>query len=147
MFRNMLIATDGSELARKAATQAVALAKKTGSKITAFHVAPPYTFDVYEDYLPPGFMLPAAYEAQVKTTAERHLETIRKIAAESGVAFEGHYEKSSVPSEAIVQAAEKFGCDSIVMGSHGRGPIGRLLVGSVTQKVLTAAKVPVLVVR
>ena len=147
MFKNILVPTDGSELSLKAARQAVALAKKTGSKITALHVAPPYTFRVYEDYMPADFVPPDRYEAQVKKTADRYLEAVRKIAAEGGAPFEQHYTAHSVPAEAIVQAAEKYGCDSIVMGSHGRGAVGALFLGSETLKVLTAAKVPVLVVR
>jgi nucleotide-binding universal stress UspA family protein len=147
MFSNILVPTDGSELSLKAARQAVAIAKATGSKITALHVAPPYTFHVYEDYIPPDFLRPAEYETRVRQIAERHLEVVRKMAAESGVQYEGHYTKSSVPAEAIVQMAEKCGCDSIVMGSHGRGAVGTLLLGSQTQKVLTSAKVPVVVVR
>lgn len=147
MFKNILVPSDGSELSRQAAAQAIALAKTTGSKITAFHVAPPYRFHVYEDYIPSDFMLPAEYDAQVSRTAERHLGPIKKFADEAGVNCETHYVKSSSPAEAIVQAAEKYGCDSIVMGSHGRGAVGTLLLGSETQKVLTSAKLPVVVVR
>jgi nucleotide-binding universal stress UspA family protein len=147
MFKRILVPTDGSELSLKAARQAVALAQKTGSQIVALHVAPPYTFRAYEDYMPPDFVRPAEYEAQVKKTAERYLEAVRKIAAESAVPFEQHYTTRSVAAEAIVQAAEEYSCDSIVMGSHGRGAVGALLLGSETLKVLTAAKVPVLVVR
>ena len=147
MFKNILIPTDGSELSRQAAAQAITLAKRTGSKVTAFHVAPPYSFHMYEEYIPPDFVRPAEYEAQVAKTAERYLEPIRKMAAEAAVAFEGHHTTRAVPAEAIVEAAQKYGCDSIAMGSHGRGAVGTLLLGSQTQKVLASAKIPVLVVR
>jgi nucleotide-binding universal stress UspA family protein len=131
----------------KAARQAVKLADRTGSKITAVHVAPPYTFQLYEDYMPVDFVRPDEYEGQVKKTAERYLEAIRKFASEAAVPFEQHYTTRSSPADAIVEAAEKYGCDSIVMGSHGRGAAGSLFLGSETVKVLARAKLPVLVVR
>ena len=147
MFKNILVPTDGSELSLKAARQAAALAKNTGSKITALHVAPPYTFRAYEDYMPGDFVRPDQYEAQVKKTAERYLAAVREIAEESAVPYEQHYTTRSVPADAIVRAAEEYGCDSIVMGSHGRGAVRALFLGSETLKVLATAKVPVLVVR
>jgi nucleotide-binding universal stress UspA family protein len=147
MFKNILVPTDGSEPARHAAKQAVALAKKTGSSITAFYVAPPYTFNLYEDYMPPDFVRPEEYEERVRRVAEQRLDTIRKLAAEAGVPFDSHYTKNDFPAEAIVQAAETYGCDSIVMGSHGRSGIKKIVLGSQTQKVLALANLPVIVVR
>jgi nucleotide-binding universal stress UspA family protein len=147
MFKNILIPTDGSELSRKAAKQAMTLARATGSKVTAFHAAPPYTFHVFEDYIPPNFVMPADYAERVKNVAERHLGEVRKLAEEAGVPFEAHYETSDFPGDAIVKAAERYGCDSIVIGSHGRSGVARLMLGSQTQKVLAQANVPVVVVR
>ena len=146
MFKNILVPTDGSPLSRNAAKQAVTIAKATGSRITAFHVAPPYNFHVYEDYIPPDFVRPDEYAAHAKKVAQRHLEAIRKLSDDAGVEFDSHYVLSDYPAEAIVKAAEQYGCDSIVMGSHGRSGVARVLLGSETQKVLASAKLPVLVV-
>ena len=146
MFRNILVPTDGSELSNRAARQAITIARATGSKVTAFHVAPPYTFHVYEEYIPPDFMSLSQYEERVKKVAERHLETIAKLAKDAGVAFDAQYAKSDFPADAIIEAAEKYECDSIVMGSHGRGAVGSLLLGSETLRVLASTKLPVVVV-
>ena len=146
MFKNILVPTDGSELSIRAAKLAMALAKATGSKVTAFHVAPPYTFRVYEEYIPSNFVTMPQYEENVKKVAERHLGAIRKLADAAGISFDGHYTKSDFPAHAIVEAAEKYGCDSIAMGSHGRGAVGAILLGSETVKVLASSKLPVIVV-
>jgi nucleotide-binding universal stress UspA family protein len=145
MFKHILVPTDGSLLSRNAAKRAVALAKATGAKITGFHVAPSYKFEVYTDYVPPDFMLPAEYGAKAKKVSERHLEPIRKLAEAAGVPFAGQYAMSDYPADAIVKAVKKYGCDGIVMGSHGRNGIARLLLGSETQKVLVSTRVPVVV--
>jgi nucleotide-binding universal stress UspA family protein len=146
MFRNILVPTDGSELSVRAARLAITLAKTTGSKITAFHVAPPYEFRVYEEYIPSNFVTMSQYEENVKRVAGRHLDAIRKLAEDAGVSFEANYTKSDFPGHAIVEAAEKYGCDSIVMGSHGRGAVGAIILGSETLKVLASSKLPVVVV-
>jgi nucleotide-binding universal stress UspA family protein len=147
MFNNILIPTDGSELSERAARCAIKLAQSTGAMITAFHVAPAYTFDVFEEYIPPGFERPADYEKNVEAVAKGHIGVIRKMADEARVPFAGHYAKSDFPADAILQAAERYRCDSIFMGSHGRGGVSRLLLGSQTHKVLAAATVPVVVIR
>ena len=146
MFKNILVPTDGSELSARAAKLAITLAKTTGSEITAFHVAPPYTFRVYEEYIPSNFVTTAQYEENVRKVAERHLGAIKKLADDAGVSFDAQYTKSDFPAHAIVEAAEKYGCDSIVMGSHGRGAVGSILLGSETVKVLASSKLPVVVV-
>jgi len=147
MFKNLLVPTDGSALSRHAAKRAVALAKATGAKVTGFHVAPTYKFEFYADYVPPDLMLPPEYEAKAKKVAQRHLDAVRKLADAAGVKFVGQYALSDFPGEAIVAAARKYRCDGIVMGSHGRSGMSRLLLGSQTQKVLASAKVPVVVIR
>jgi nucleotide-binding universal stress UspA family protein len=146
MFKNILVPTDGSELSIRAAKLAMTLAKATGSKVTAFHVAPPYECRVYEEYIPSNFVTTEQYEENVKRVAGRHLEAIKKLADDGGVSFDAHYTKSDFPAHAIVEAAEKYGCDSVVMGSHGRGAVGALLLGSETLKVLGSSKLPVVVV-
>jgi len=64
MFRNIMVPIDGSALSRKAVKKAVALAKLSGAKITGFHVAPAYKFNVYADYIPPNFVLPKDFETR-----------------------------------------------------------------------------------
>jgi len=145
MFKNILVPTDGSPLSRSAARKAVALAKATGARITAFHVAPAYKFDGHEDYVSPDLVLPNEYKQRAGKVAQKHLDSIGKLAQSAGIRFAGHYSLSDFPADAIVKAAKKYHCDGIVMGSHGRSGLSRLVLGSETQKVLAGAKIPVVV--
>lgn len=147
MFRNILVPTDGSALSRKGIKKAVALAKLTGSKVTGFHVAPAYKFNVYADYVPPDFILPKDYEVRARKIASRHLDVIRKECAAAGVKCTSYYVSSDFAADAIVKAAKKYKCGLIAMASHGRSGLGKLLLGSETTKVLAATKIPVLVLR
>ena len=145
MFKHILVPTDGSALSHTAAQNAVELARATGAHITAFHVAPAYKFDLNDDHIPHDYMLPVDYAEKMAYNAQQHLEEVKKLALGAGVECDGQYALSDYPAAAIVRAAEKYGCDAIVMGSHGRTGINKLLLGSETQKVLVSTKVPVLV--
>ena len=147
MYKNILIPTDGSAISRRTLRDAVKLAKKLGAKVTGFYVAPTYHIEIYTDFMPPDMMSPQQHAASAKKTAQRHLETIRKAAAESRVASSGYYVMSDFPADAIVEAARKYKCDLIYMGSHGRRGLSKLLLGSQTSKVLAQSKIPVLVHR
>jgi len=145
MFKHILVPTDGSNLSHTAAQNAVEIAKATGAHITAFHVAPAYKFDLHDDHVPHGYMLPVDYEEQMARAAQHHLDDVKKLALGAGVECDGQYALSDYPAAAIVRAVEKYGCDAIVMGSHGRTGINKLILGSETQKVLVSTKVPVVV--
>ena len=147
MFRNIMVPIDGSTLSRKAIKSAVALAKMSGAKITGFHVAPAYTFNVYADYVPPNFVMPKEYETRAKKVAEKHLEAVKKEATAAGVKVDCFYVTSDFPADAIVKAVKKYGCDLIAMASHGRSGLSKMILGSETQKVLANTTIPVLVMR
>jgi nucleotide-binding universal stress UspA family protein len=147
MFRNILVPTDGSALSRKAVKKAVALAKKTGARVTGFHVAPSYKFNIYAEYIPPDFIVPREYEARQKKVATRHLEIIKKECGAAGVRCTTWSVCSDFPADAIVKAAKKSKCDLIAMASHGRSGFSKLLLGSETQKVLAGTSIAVLVLR
>ncbi len=147
MFKNVLVPTDGSALSLKAIKKAAIFAKETGARITGFHVAPAYRFNVYADYVPPNFMLPPEFAAHTKKVAQRHLDVIKKAAAGAGVSCTCYYVTSDFPADAIVKAAKKYKCDAIFMASHGRTGLSRLMLGSETTKVLAQAHIPVVVCR
>lgn len=147
MFRNIMVPIDGSALSKKAIKKAVALAKLTGAKITGFHVAPAYKFNVYADYIPPNFVLPKDFETRTKKIAGKHLDAVKKEAEAAGLKYQGIYVSSDFPADAIVKAVKKYGCDLIVMASHGRSGLSKLIIGSETQKVLASTTTPVLVMR
>ena len=148
MYKNLLIATDGSTLSAKAVTHSIALAKKLGAKLTAFHVAPEYPERVYVE----GFAINTTaqrkdYASSMATDAGIILEKIAKKAKAAGVPCEMRHVLNRSPALAIIAAAKKNKCDLIVMGSHGRGGLASLLLGSETQKVLAHSNLPVLVAR
>ena len=145
MYTNMLIPTDGSELAGKAVQHGVALAKRIGAKVTVLTVLPPFhtvTTDVQ--------MIadtPAQYKARMQKHAEKTLGAAAQSAQAAGVACETVQVEHEHPYRAIIDIAASKGCDLIVMASHGRHGVSALVLGSETVKVLTHCKVPVLVHR
>ncbi len=148
MYRRILIATDGSRLSRKAIEEGVALARSVGASVVGFHARPPVILPYYAE---PAIVLPQKTEELIEkqgiAAAKRYLAKIEAIAKKAGVAFKGAEVVDASPADAIVKAAKKEKCELIVMASHGRRGISRLLLGSETNHVLTSARIPVLVVR
>lgn len=143
MFKHILIPVDGSELSRRAAVKAIELAKLCQARITVLHVIPPFQTIAYM-----GALLAAtefAYNEQAKTDGEQYLADIKALAEAAGVPFAGEADFGEQPNETILGVAKAKQCDLIVMGSHGRRGMTRLLLGSETQKVLLGSEVPVLV--
>lgn len=145
MFRHILIATDGSDLAQKATTSGLSLAKAVGANVTAVTVFAP--FHAY-DVLPSAFMtdLPGAYAQYVEDgDAEELLTDVSKMATARGVQCRVVQVEREYPHEAIIDVAIREKCDLIVMASHGRRGLAAMLLGSVTAKVLAHTTIPVLV--
>jgi len=147
MFKHILVPTDGSTLSLRAAKNAVRFAKVHGARITAFYAAPEYHPNIAGDYLPANFVPLAVYQTQIKKTAEKYLDQIKKLAAVGSVTCSGLYVSGDSPYQAIIKAAKERKCDLIFMASHGRSGIAGMLIGSETSKVLTHCKLPVLVYR
>jgi nucleotide-binding universal stress UspA family protein len=143
MYTNILIPTDGSELAGKAVQHGIALAKRIGAKVTALTVLPPFhTFTTDTQMIEDT---PAQYEGRMRQHAETTLGAVAKAAA--GIACELVHVEHEHPYQAIIDTADAKGCDLIVMASHGRRGISAIVLGSETVKVLTHCKTPVLVHR
>lgn len=147
MFKNILIPTDGSPLSQKAVVQGVALAKSVGAKVTAFFAAPPATPIVYRDHLPVGYATPGEHEEMIRKTAAKYLGFVERAAKKAGISCESVHVTSDYPEESILKVAQKKKCDLIVMATHGQGGLRGMFIGSVTQKVLNQAKIPVMVFR
>lgn len=149
MYKHILIATDGSELAGRALEQGISLARALGSKVTIVTVTEP-TAVIGGGYAALGGIgydpIPDLVAAGKKVATDV-LEAATATAATEGVAAETVLVTDSFAAEGIVAAAETAGADLIVMGSHGRRGLGRLLLGSQTNNVLVHSKVPVLVTR
>jgi nucleotide-binding universal stress UspA family protein len=138
MYTNILIATDGSELAGKAVQHGVALAKQIGAKVTMLTVLPP-------DMITTDTQLNEIRKARMQKHAEEILSAVAMQAA--GVACETIQVEHDHPYQAIIDTADSKGCDLIVMASHGRHGISAIVLGSETVKVLTHCKIPVLAYR
>jgi nucleotide-binding universal stress UspA family protein len=145
MYKHILIATDGSELATKAVVVGLTLAKQLSSRVTAVTVTEPWTAMMTPEQ---ALGIPTnAYEKAAVETASRVLASVVELARKSDVACATVHAKDQHPAEGILDTAKKAGCDLIVMASHGRRGLGRLLLGSEAVKVLTHSTVPVLICR
>ena len=145
MFKHILLPTDGSALSHATVDKGIHFAKGLQARITGLCVVPREYPSFYDSEIPGNFKDQA--ELECKTKAKLHLATLEKAAQAAGVACDVALEVDDQPYEAIVNLAEKNGCDLIMMASHGRRGVGALLLGSETQKVLTHSKIPVLVYR
>ena len=144
MYRHILIPTDGSELAEHAVTNGLSLAKSVGAKVTVMIVEEPEPI-----------WLPFAerreleelgkYTEQIKIYAASALNRAVDAAKQAGVTCDTVQVKHAQPYQAIIATATDLGCDLIVMASHGRSGLSAVVLGSVTNKVLTHTKIPVLV--
>jgi nucleotide-binding universal stress UspA family protein len=147
MFRNILVPTDGSPMSRRAVRRAVQLAREQKARVTGVWVGPAWEPNLYAygDIVPPGFVSPKQHSAHVKKAAARRLRAVKKIAAAAGVPCKCFCVEGAFPYLEIIKAARRSRCDLIVMASHSRRGISRLLLGSQTSKVLALSSVPVLV--
>jgi nucleotide-binding universal stress UspA family protein len=141
LYDRILVPTDGSEVSEAAAEHAVALAAEHGATLHVVYVVdtasvagltPDATWEGVSDLL--------------YREGESALDAVREMAEERGVPVETTYAEGT-PAREIVRYAEREGCDVVVMGTHGRGGIDRLLLGSVAERVVRSCSVPVLTVR
>jgi nucleotide-binding universal stress UspA family protein len=145
MYANILIATDGSELAGKAVQDGIALAKQIGAKATVLTVSPPFHIFTTDTQMIED--TPAQYKVRMQKHTEIILAAAARAAHAAGVACETVHVEHEHPYRAIIDTAGSKGCDLIVMASHGRHGISAIILGSETVKVLTHSKIPVLVHR
>lgn len=148
MYKHILIPTDGSKPAGKAAKQGIALAKSLGATLTTLHVAPEFQMVVDEGFVMPNIEdMKKRFDAQTLRQAQKIVDAIAAEAKAARVKCETVVARGARPYETVLQHARKAKCDLIVMGSHGRTGLAHILLGSETSKVLTHSKIPVLVVR
>ena len=146
MYRHILIPTDGSELAQRAVSHGLSLAKAVGANVTVLIVE--HSFNVFNVPESKIYSMPkefAAYAAHIKAHATKILDEVVQAAKAVGVSCGTAQVVHDHPYEAIIKTATDRGCDLIVMASHGRSGISGMVLGSVTTKVLTHTRIPVLV--
>ena len=145
MYRNILIATDGSELAERAVTVGLELAKPLEAKVTVVTVT-----DIFPTAQHALFPRPADidwYEARAAKSAAEILDRVGESAREMGIACTTQHVADEYPAQGILKACQEHGCDLIVMATHGRRGLDKLLLGSQSAKVVTLSSVPVLICR
>ncbi len=143
MFTNILIATDGSDLASKAVHEGISLACKTGARVTALTVLPPFhAFSMHPELMEDT---PEKYKQHMQEQSTKTLAAVAEEAKTAGVACETLSQENDRPYQAIIDTAKSKGCDLVVMASHRRHGLDAILHGSETIKVLTHSDLPVLV--
>ncbi|MDB5931216.1 MAG: UspA domain protein [Polaromonas sp.] len=146
MFNHILLATDGSAASEHAAKMAADMARIHGARLTSVYVVDPYPYLGIGESNPMGFQ---SYMAAAQQHAAQAHAKVAELCRQGGalVPLQARISEDLTAADGIVQMAKAEGADLIVMGSHGRTGLARLVVGSVVSKVLAATSVPVLVVR
>ena len=147
MYKRILVATDGSNLSKKAINSAISMAALCGAELVAVKVTPRYPQSYFEGSLPLSQTEVSKIEKQWAQASQAQLDAVAKSAKAKGVSVKTVVVKADIVSDALIATAKKQKVDLIVMASHGRKGIKRLLLGSETQQVLTHASIPVLVLR
>ncbi len=148
MYKHILLPTDGSELAMKGVEQGLALAKELKASATIVTVTPLWSsFDMAGEARSGKLHPIATYNEETAKEARRILDEAKAKAETVGMDAKLVHMPESHSAEGIIEAAKKYGCDLIVMSSHGRRGVKRLILGSQTAEVVSTTSIPVLVIR
>jgi nucleotide-binding universal stress UspA family protein len=148
MYKCILIATDGSELGNKAVEHGISLAKIVNAPVVVATVTEAWSSLDLARAARHGNQNPITqYEEMAIQAANNILDKASQTAKSHGVTCKLVHVQDQHPAEGIVNAATENGCDLIVMASHGRRGISRMLLGSQANEVVTHSKVPTLIVR
>jgi len=143
MYKRILIATDGSDKSKKAAEEGIELAKALGAQVIALNVVNEVVIASAVRQLGSDRK---EVEAKLKAAGGKAVDDIKAMGGKAGVAVDTIV-RIGAPANAVIDVAESEKADLIIMGSHGESGVSKLLIGSVVQKVLYWATIPVLVVR
>jgi len=149
MYANIRLSTDGSDVARNGVKHGIALAKALNAKVTVITVTERLPVDLrsgHAGWIPPQEMFDS-FDAASKERVGEILGEVRTMAEQIGISVELLHVPNAHPATAIIETAKSRGCDLIVMASHGRRGLRKLLLGSQTSEVLVDGSVPVLVVQ
>lgn len=144
MFKHILLASDGSEAAAHAARMAVDLARAHGARLSVVYVVDPYPYLGIGEANPLGFQ---AYMGAAQEIAARVFAEVTQQATQAGVPVSTHLVENVQAHKGIIEAAAAGAADLIMLGSHGRSGLERLVLGSVAGKVVAQSPRPVLVTR
>ena len=147
MYQRVLIPTDGSKLSHKAAQAGIDLAESLGADVVALYVVPRYPMSFFEGGVSLSMEETKKIEKQWADKADAVVADLKAQAQAQGLKAKAVTVRSDLVAESIIATAKKQKCDLIVMASHGRKGLKRLLLGSETTNVLTHSHIPVLVLR
>lgn len=147
MYKKILITTDGSTLSNTTALAGIALAQQLQAEVVALFVAPNYHYPMEFDVMPVVSPTKEEFRLAMEAQGMAHFTALQNAANEAGLRFSSVVAFADATAQQIVLTAKELDCDLIYIGSHGRGGWGQLLMGSVTNKVLSTCHVPVLVDR
>ncbi len=147
MYQRILVATDDSRLSRKAVKSAIALAAALQAELVVVHVVPRYPLSFFEGGIAIEAVDVAGVEKQWAEKGQSVVDAAVRSAQAAGVQARAAVLQSDRVADALLSAAKKHRCDLVVMASHGRRGLQRVLLGSETQHVLTRGSLPVLVLR
>lgn len=145
MYSNILIATDGTELAEKAVKHGVGLAGAMNGEVTIVTVTEPWDAVIVGEVA--MVLPPEKYDETAAANARSVLAKAKDIADKAGVTAYTMHMKGRHPADGIIEAATERGAELIVMASHGRRGLSRLVLGSEANEVVTHSQVPVLIIR
>jgi len=147
MFKRILIPTDGSTIADKAVKAGIRFAREIGARVVGYYAIEPLQAYYYSEGAMVDGRLIAELDRQSKAAGEKALAAMAKLAKGGRVRFDSLCDKPRTAYDGIIAAARRKKCDAVFMASHGRTGLAKLVVGSVTQKVLAQSKIPVVVYR
>lgn len=145
MYKHLFVPVDGSELSHRAMDGSIGLARQLGARITGFVVEPDLPLSAASQHGEAFVDRIKDHEAKNESHAAALLGQFADRAAAAGVAFTPHHVTAYLVDQAIMDEAEKAGCDMIVLVTHGRNPIGEFIFGSHTRKIVSKSKLPVFV--
>ena len=144
MFKHILVPVDGSETAQKAVEKAAGLARAYGSAVSVIYVIDPYPFTGLGSDFAYG---QAEYLSAASAEAKEATEAAQAVLSQTGARVSTQVVEAHTIWRGILETAKTLGADLIVMGSHGRRGLDKVVLGSVAQRVLSHAQLSVLVVR
>ena len=144
MYKRIMIVVDEGAVAKSALTEGLALARSEGAQVLFFHVLPNYVMPV-ADAPALVYLSPEQHQKEVDRLARRILAAAAAEARKAGVESSGAVGADADAANCVAEAAAQRGCDLVVIGSHGRNAMQRLIFGSVVTRLIPLATVPVLV--
>jgi nucleotide-binding universal stress UspA family protein len=147
MFKKILIPVDGSDLSARAADCGIRLAKEMNATVIFVHAMAPYIVPYAADVALMDSKTQKLFEEEVLAGSQKLLDDVAKLAASAGVTSESVHAPTGRPEVLIEKTVREQHCDLVVIATHGRGAVGRFVMGSVTTRLLPSCTVPVLVYR